>query len=1313
MDADGTAIQAPTTIDPNTNYAYRYTTVYVNTNAADPDYETFRVAYSNGPWGYQQTSYIYLDVNGDEIRDDNGNPIFDPDKVVQSVEGDNPVFDAQGNPVYNRVMEGNNPATETFWVAGAAAGVPFPYATAPTETGNISELGGQVWSVDGQYHFSDTRVAAGMLVDEPFFPNRYLEGCITPVMTSWLERFPNLESNDQDGDGLPNGYEYFFWYYASRIAYGSVFTVTNDQGAVVQQQLNTAIWPAIDMHKRTGPNTGNGFTLGRRFNNNYNPDQGLTQGNFWTPIPAEDVLAAFHPLMGGNPSETDTDNDGLSNLEEFTLGTNPIDCDSDGDGMPDGFEAAFESLDPLTADASGNPDGDYYATATLELYPEYHHLFMPTMKDTVNVADGRTVVYDYEANAFYTVADAEVAELIPGDILVRLNATLADVQAWTDDVKFASIVRTVTLSDFDLYQALGFNPNTGWYGSRPSNALAYKFSVCQPVNTAAFTNVQEFNAAVRNVRRSPPTGGVTIDNIIARANTTSDPSKADSNDDGIPDGWANYVGFTGDTIAGRDQDGDGLTAVQEFQCRLANLLVDDPNKAEGTWPTTLKSATHEIGGATWANKLLPTDPWDPDTDGDTVIDGDEGAYFLYGTTSDVSYLGGGGDPNTVDTDGDGMMDGWEFRYGIAANDQANVGQEEDGAADVEAAADDAAANEGTAVVATTIPAPDPTSGADRSVDYDRDGLTNYQEYLTGILRHFRYDLGTQAARFYKDEPGAFTVGPLGIVEWTTAPNAYNIVEDLGWSNAAPSHTYAAVVEGEGDDQRRNEITVNPLKQQWAANVNPAQQTRVSSTPVDDPAAIVAAFNRKWASTIVCPTGTQRGARSDIEDLARELDMAYLRDLQGQEVPTATVIYLVGRLDDLVENFQDDDDTLPNLTTEVKALWAARRNQLLRYFGIGMAGDQPVAGGTEVDPAYSGLAGRTEGLTAVYNGASGFAAPSVENEQNVYEKTLVAATTPGIQQQYRAAIRGLNGGILINDGAAYRADRGNAFVAPVGYHPSLRHYTDGSAVGAEDGYRIMAVDFGTAMPTAGVDAAIASMEGMSPFFNDTVAWDPFVTTNPIVADSDADGMDDYWEIFHGLNPLLGDYSNLAYGNASEGFTNYSVDKVHDVYLGSNGEGFTTDVIEGEVEAIPERNNLFFVDVLDQSPTVENAFVNPVMEKNAVTGYDYYSYPWVAGAPFADPDGDGLLNSEEAVNPNGSTERYGTDPSPLWMTDPDNPNSLVTRFYGSANGVFSWWEISEIVDLRNSLFLCSASFLDWSIVDNCSISENSWNRSPSWF
>ena len=1275
VDANGYNIQA-NDVD---GAPYRYTTVYVNTNGDDEDYETFRVVYSNGPWGYQRTAYVYMTRNPDadeedepefiELRDGEGNPIFDPVRVVQETDDDgNPVFDAQGNPVYLRLMEDGNPVTETFWVAGAPVGVPFPFASAEeqalAEVGNVSEYQGQVWDLDGAYHFSDTRVAGGMLSDEPFYTNRLMANTayISPILTCWLERFPNLQSNDQDGDGMPNGYEYYFWYYASRIAYGSVFTIRDEEGNIVQQQKNTAIWPAIDMRHRTGPNEGSGFVLGRRFNNAYDPDQGLTQGNFWTPIPAADVLAAFHPLMGGN-SGADLDNDGLSIAEEITLGTNPIDCDTDGDGMPDGWEVAFE-LDPLRADANANPDGDYYATATLELYPEYHHLFEVesfTEASGVNMPTGRSVFYDYEDAAFYSVAENQVNLTIAGDALVSFNATLADVQAWAaGTAHFASIVKTKTLSDFDLYQALGFNPNTGWYGGRPSNANPTKFSVCQPVNTQPFTNVQEFNSAVRNVRRQPPTGGATMAAFISRAEATSNPNKADTNDDGIPDGWANYVGFTAATAFGRDQDGDGLTAVQEFQCRLANLLVEDPMKAEGTWPETLKSAAHDIGGATWANKLLPTDPWDPDTDGDTVIDGDEGKYFTYGPTSDTLVEGGGGDPNRVDTDGDGIMDGWEFRYGIAADEQA-IAAATDDETDM---LDEALYEELSAF------APDPTNAQDRSVDYDRDGLTNYQEYLTGVLRHFRYDLGTQAARLYKDEPGAFTVGPLGIVEWTTAPNAYSIVEDLGWSNAAPSHTYAAVLVGEGDLQRREDIVVNAIKQPWAADVVISRQTVTSTAPVDDPAAIVSAFNRKWTSTIVCPTGTQRGARSDIEDLARELDMAYLRDLQGQEVPTATVIYLVGRLDDLVENFQDDDETLPNLTTEVKALWAARRNQLLRYFGIGMAGDQPVAGGTEVDPAYSGLAGRTEGLTAVYNGASGFAAPSVENEQNVYEETLVAATTPGIQQQYRAAIRGLNGGILINDGAAYLVDRGEVFVAPVGYHPALRHYTDGSAVGAEDGYRIMAVDFGTRMPTAGVDAAIASMEGMSPFFNDIVAWDPFVTTNPVVADSDADGMDDYWELFHGLNPILGDYSNLAYGNASDGFTNYSIDKVHDVYLGFNGTGFDDDTVEGDEETVQEQTNLFFVDVLNQAPAGKgNPFLNPALEKNAVTGYDYYSYPWLAGAPFADPDGDGLLNAEEAVNPNGNAERYGTDPSPLWMTDPGNANSFVTRFYGGANGVFS--------------------------------------------
>jgi subtilisin family serine protease len=55
----------------------------------------------------------------------------------------------------------------------------------------------------------------------------------------------------------------------------------------------------------------------------------------------------------------DSDNDGLTDAEEYARGTNPHNPDSDGDGMPDGWEVTY-GLDPLANDASGDKDGDGY-----------------------------------------------------------------------------------------------------------------------------------------------------------------------------------------------------------------------------------------------------------------------------------------------------------------------------------------------------------------------------------------------------------------------------------------------------------------------------------------------------------------------------------------------------------------------------------------------------------------------------------------------------------------------------------------------------------------------------------------------------------------------------------------------------------------------------------------------------------------------------------------------------------------------------------------------------------------------------------------
>lgn len=58
-----------------------------------------------------------------------------------------------------------------------------------------------------------------------------------------------------------------------------------------------------------------------------------------------------------NDAAGDIDGDGLSNLEEAGLGSNPRSDDTDGDGLKDGWEAA-NGLDLLVDDTVADPDGD-------------------------------------------------------------------------------------------------------------------------------------------------------------------------------------------------------------------------------------------------------------------------------------------------------------------------------------------------------------------------------------------------------------------------------------------------------------------------------------------------------------------------------------------------------------------------------------------------------------------------------------------------------------------------------------------------------------------------------------------------------------------------------------------------------------------------------------------------------------------------------------------------------------------------------------------------------------------------------------------
>lgn len=136
---------------------------------------------------------------------------------------------------------------------------------------------------------------------------------------------------------------------------------------------------------------------------------------------------------------------------------------------------------------------------------------------------------------------------------------------------------------------------------------------------------------------------------------------------------------------------------------------------------------------------------------------------------------------------------------------------------------------------------------------------------------------------------------------------------------------------------------------------------------------------------------------------------------------------------------------------------------------------------------------------------------------------------------------------------------------------------------------------------------------------------YATTDPRMYDTDLDGMDDYYEMYHGLNPILGD----------------DVHSDNTIVLESDRVAWARTV-NGALDITYHFN-------------AWNPGVDPLP-------LDFVNYPWMTGLPEADPDSDGLRNLEEKLQPNTAAPAYyNTDPSPLWFTDDSNTNSATSRFY----------------------------------------------------
>ena len=961
---------------------------------------------------------------------------------------------------------------------------------------------------------------------------------------------------DTDGDNIPDGYEYYYWY-AATVGYDDVGT----------------------------PMTGEKFNL----------------ADIESPvaISSAEIISLFNPTVAApvDWKKRDSDADGLYDFEEYAIGTNPVHWDTDKDGLSDLFEImwnvdAFKGSGDSASNGASNTDGDYMAVVQ-------GYKTCPIVNVTAlgkNYAKVASVTNYVDSGTNFEVAVGfEVARFNGGWIPTASAFSESDERGvafvlWDDPGTSTANYTTVTTSGrIDLYHNqvysyYGFDPRTGWF--KPDRDYGNEYP-----NSAKFTAKDEFLllkyryiTGLRTLDNTDPKNKGDLQKLaddettiaaIFKAGTTNPSASfeektygsesasyirtaselhgADSDGDAVPDGWELYVGAnpnvkdTSDTktvgtklgLLAKEFAGTTCSAIYS----ACPTIVANRPKAEGS----------VIFG--WLNKFWPVDPGSDDTDGDGITDKEEGnaswsekliygrwgqtkvsniggtSVFVshraqYGDVNDVDddddvrpsykgcYGGGGYNPCSIDTDKDGLPDRWERQYSgvlfyrddFADNAFAEGSAIPDPDVDDEKRASIHAyynplSNWGYYVAMgmdATVP--------DSQADFDFDGLTNWQEYMVQALRHLRYD---------------DCVHPLNGYDMPTV-NA--LTDSTVPGNFTGKYLKLSLAEGydELSGTDRDAVLGTILDLGYTNFVN-----FISSEAGEDYLVKLGYFGKPpydWdpansisGSTTVSvtdETGTTTTTESEGFRYMRPPRFAKLR---------ATEVY------DYTNKDGDGNE-----------IWTGFENTLMLVGGV------PVFTPTATPITFTNVAGSV-------------AAP---------------VGTVGSVMQFSALPASRVGGDFSR---VYT----NALLVVTNYLP---------VVGYTNYYYML-------------ESPVLASNVVMTTWSSAIK---FVSTDPRLWDTDEDGQDDYWELFHGLNPLLGS----------------ATDVIADAY------------------------------VFGISST-ENAFTGWA-DMSGTPPYDPIKTPWLVGAADADADGDGLRNYEEGllVNLTEPTSTH-TDPTPLWMTDTTIP------------------------------------------------------------